>query len=142
MIASKGSIGNCQWLPFVFLCIMLNTAKYVVCFYNCWKLSLRVFYTRGVCRGFDGFAEKAPVVRFLLNKVLRRDSGPGGFFFFSWILQYFWSTCLVEHERMLLYCFWTTVIINILSSICRAKGMQVCFFLRDSFTFIICFWRY
>ena len=31
----KASIGNCEWLPFVFVCRSLNTAKYVACFYNC-----------------------------------------------------------------------------------------------------------
>ena len=39
-----------------------------------------MFYTGGVLRGFDGFVEKAPAVGFLLNKTLRRDSGPGVFF--------------------------------------------------------------
>ena len=38
-----------------------------------------MFYTGDVLRGFDGFAEKAPAVGFLLKKVLRRDSGLGVF---------------------------------------------------------------
>ena len=41
-----------------------------------------MFYTGGVLRGLDKFMEKVPAVGFLLNKVLRRDSSPGVFFFF------------------------------------------------------------
>ena len=127
MIAWKDSIENCQWLLFVFVCRLLNIAKYVVCFYNCWKPSLGVFYTGGVLRGFDRFMEKAPAVGFLFKQSFDRDFEPGVFFHrFCWI---FGSTCLVEHKWLLLYCFGTTIIINILSSICRTNGMQGFFYM-------------
>ena len=45
-----------------------------------------MFYTGGVLRGFDEFAEKAPAVGFFLNKVLRRDSGAGVFMDFAGFL--------------------------------------------------------
>ena len=64
---------------------------------------------------------------FFLNKVLSRDFEPGVFFHrFCWI---FGSTCLVEHKWLLLYCFGTTIIINILSSIRRTNGMQGFFYM-------------
>ena len=103
MIAWKARIGNCQWLLFVFVCRLLNTVKCVVCFYNCYKAIDGDFYTGGVLRGFDRFAEKAPVVGLFLNNVLRRDSSPR--VFFRRFCGIFKSACLVEHERLLLYCF-------------------------------------
>ena len=62
---------------------------------------------------FNGFAEKAPAVGFLFKgkfeNRLRRMC------FFSWICEIFGSTCFVEQERVHLYCFGTTIIINNLS---------------------------
>ena len=121
MIAWKASIGNCQWLPFVFVCRLLNTAKFVACFYNCWKPLLGVFYTRGTLRGFSGFAEKAPAVGFLFKQSFEKRLRRGCFF--RGFCEVFGSICLVEQERLLLYCFGTTIIINILSSI---VGPRVC----------------
>ena len=92
-----------------------------------------MFYIGGVLRGFDGLAEKAPA-GFLLNKVLRRDFGPG--VLIRGFCSIFRSTN-VGHEGLLLHCFWTTII-SILSSIYSTKDMQG-FFLRDLLTFIICF---
>ena len=106
MIDWKASVGNCEWLALVFVCKLLNTAKYVVCFYDCKKPSLEVFYIGGVFRGFGRFTEKTPAVGFLLNKVLRRTSGAG---VSSWICEIFGSTCPVDHERLFLYWFGTTV---------------------------------
>ena len=60
LIAWKASIGNCQWLPFVFVCRSRNTAKYVFCLCNCWKPSLGIFCIRGVLRGFARCAGKSP----------------------------------------------------------------------------------
>ena len=139
MIAWKARTGNHQWWSFVFVCRLLNTAKYVVCFYNCRKLLLGVFCTGGVIRGFKEFAEKAPVVGFLFKQKFEKRLRPRCFF--HGFCGIFRSTCLVEHKRLLLYFFGTTIIINILSSICRTKGMQS-FFLHDIFTFIIRFWWY
>ena len=58
LIAWKASIGNFQWLPFVFVYRLLNTPKYIVCFYNCWKPLLEVFYIGGVLKGFARFGGK------------------------------------------------------------------------------------
>ena len=55
---------------------------------------------------------------FFLNKLLRRDSWAG---VFSWIGGIFGSTWLEEHKRLFLHCFWSTIIINISSWICRTS---------------------
>ena len=62
------SIGNYQRIPFVFVCRLLSTAKYVVCFCNCWKPLLGVFYVGGVLSGFDAFTEKALLIGFLFKQ--------------------------------------------------------------------------
>ena len=85
-----------------------------------------MFYTGDVLGGFDGFAGKSPTMGFLFKQSFEKRFRPGCFF--RGFCGIFGSTCLVEHERLLLYCFGTTIIVNILSSICRTKGMQSFFF--------------
>ena len=59
-------------VPFVFVCRPLNTAKYGASFYNCWKLSLKVFHVEGILIGFTRFAEKAPAVGFVFKWIFKR----------------------------------------------------------------------
>ena len=94
-----------------------------------------MFYTGDVLGGFDGFAGKSPTVGFLFKQSFEKRFRPGCFF--RGFCGIFGSTCLVEHKRLLLYCFGTIIIVNILSSICRTKGMQsFSFFLNKKENFL------
>ena len=48
---------------------------------------------------------------FLKTKILEKS--PARVFFFVWIYGIFEGTCLAERKRLFLYCFGTTIIINI-----------------------------
>ena len=96
LIAWKASIGNYQWLSVVFVCSLLNTAKYVVYSYYCWKPSLGVFYIGGVLRGLDGFGKNAPAVGSLLKQSFEKKIRCGCFLFVTFVvffvdLQDFWE---------------------------------------------------
>ena len=81
LIAWKASIGNYQWLSLVFVCSLLNTAKYVVYSYYCWKPSLGVFYIGGVLRGLDGFGKNAPAMGLFLKQSFEKKIWCGCFLF-------------------------------------------------------------
>ena len=97
-----------MYLPFVFICSSLNTAKYVPFFYYCLKPSAEVFNRGDVLSGFNVFEGKAGEVRFFLDKVERQDLSAGFFCGFSGVLG---RTFFVEHKRLFLILFGSTIIL-------------------------------